>query len=142
MKKLFGTLLVAFALMSVAPAQAQVKLGVVGGLNLTKLSYDKIPDVSSDNRCGWYFGPKIEFTVPIIGLGADIAIEYSQRRLNQNVDALTSSTSTTTSNISDSKYYKTIEIPINVRYEIGLPSLASLYVATGPQFGFNVGSKN
>jgi opacity protein-like surface antigen len=35
----------------------------------------------------------------------------------------------------------TIEIPINLRYQFGFSSLASAYIATGPQFGFNVGSK-
>ena len=33
-------------------------------------------------------------------------------------------------------------IPINLRYDIGLGSLAAVYLAAGPQFGFNVGDKN
>ena len=37
---------------------------------------------------------------------------------------------------------KSINIPINLRYSIGLGSLASIYLAAGPQFGFNIGGKN
>ena len=39
----------------------------------------------------------------------------------------------------DSKY---INIPINLRYGIGLGSVASLNFFAGPQFGFNVGKKH
>ena len=35
-----------------------------------------------------------------------------------------------------------INIPINVRYGVGLGSLANIYAFAGPQFGFNVGDKN
>lgn len=134
MKKSIGTLLVMLAMLFVAsPSQAQVKFGVVGGLNLSKVSFDKIPSVSSDNRCGWYIGPKLEAKIPLIGLGVDASVQYSQRKLNGEYDP-TGDAETST--------YKSLEIPINLRYSIGLPSLASLYVATGPQFGFNIGSTN
>ena len=136
MKKIFATILVTLTLLlGVQPAKAQLSFGVVGGLNLSKLSYDNLSsNLTSDNRCGWYIGPKVEFKVPLIGLGVDAAVEYSQRRLNGEVE-------TGTSTVSSSTTLKTIEIPINLRYSIGLASLASLYVATGPQFGFNVGDK-
>lgn len=35
-----------------------------------------------------------------------------------------------------------INIPINVRYTFGLGDLAGIYIAAGPQFGFNVGDKD
>ena len=35
-----------------------------------------------------------------------------------------------------------INIPVNLRYDIGLGSLAAVYLAAGPQFGFNVGGKH
>ena len=35
---------------------------------------------------------------------------------------------------------RSIEVPINLRYTFGI-SLASVFVATGPQFGFNMGNK-
>lgn len=72
--------------------------------------------------------------VPIVGLGINAALEYNQRRLYGEVK-------NSDGTISKADYYKSIEIPINVRYSIGLASLASIYAETGPQFGFTVGNK-
>lgn len=114
-------------------ATAQVKFGLVGGWNVSKLSFDK-SIYDSSNRSGWYVGPKIWFNVPIVGLGVNAAVEYSQRRLNGKIKDKGDAVST-------SEYYKSIEIPVNVRYSLGLGSIASVYGETGPQFGFTVGDK-
>lgn len=130
MKKIFAALMLIAAFAVSVPAAAQLKFGIVGGLNLTKLSTSG-NNFSSDNRAGWYIGPKIEFTVPIVNLSIDGAVEYSQRQMNLGYDET-----------STNKQYKSIEIPINVRYTLGLGQMLGVYVATGPQFGFNVGNKN
>lgn len=114
-------------------ATAQVRFGLVGGWNVSKLSFDK-SIYDSSNRSGWYVGPKIWFNVPIVGLGVNAAVEYSQRRLNGKIKDKGDAVST-------SEYYKSIEIPVNVRYSLGLGSIASVYGETGPQFGFTVGDK-
>lgn len=128
MKKLFLALTLLLTFAWATPASAELKFGVVGGLNLSKMSFSGGDKglLSSDNRCGWYIGPKAQFTLPLIGLGLDASIQYSQRRLNSSEYEF-----------SDSQTYKSIEVPINVRYTFGLSSLVSLYAATGPQFGFN-----
>ena len=36
---------------------------------------------------------------------------------------------------------KSINIPVNVRYELGLGDMVGIYFAVGPQFGFNIGDK-
>ncbi len=102
---------------------AQFKFGLVGGLNVSKVSYKDI-SATSKSRTGWYVGPKAQFTVPIVGIGLDVAAEYSQRDLNTE---------------GKTKTYQSIEIPVNIRYQLGL-NLAKVYVMTGPQFGFQVGS--
>lgn len=132
MKKIFAALMLIAAFAVSVPAAAQLKFGIVGGLNLTKLSTSG-NNFSSDNRAGWYIGPKIEFTVPIVNLSIDGAVEYSQRQMNIGNDE---------SGLAKNEQYKSIEIPINVRYTLGLGQMLGVYVATGPQFGFNVGNKN
>lgn len=132
MKKIFAALMLIAAFAVSVPAAAQLKFGIVGGLNLTKLSTSG-NNFSSDNRAGWYIGPKIEFTVPIVNLSIDGALEYSQRQMNIGYDE---------SGLAKNEQYKSIEIPINVRYTLGLGQMLGVYVATGPQFGFNVGNKN
>lgn len=135
MKKVFVLSALLFAVVAVLPMQAQVRFGVVGGMNVSKVSFDQ-KVFNSDNRFGWFLGPKLYVKVPALGLGLDAAVEFNTRRLNTSVSDDSNNTVS-----DDSKTLQTIEIPINVRYSVGLASVASVYVATGPQFGFNVGHK-
>ena len=138
MKKTLLSLAAAVLMIAAAqPAQAQVDFGIVAGLNVTKARFHNVGDnISSSNRCGWYVGPKIVVTLPIVGLGIDASVQYSQRRINGGYeDALVYYD-------DGSACYKSIEIPINVRYGFGLPSLVYAFAFTGPQFGFTVDGKN
>lgn len=126
MKKLFTTLLVAMALMVSTAAQAQIKFGLKGGLNVTNMSFDS-DVIDQSNQEGFFVGPTVKFTLPIVGLGVDLSALYDQRDAKLNDETVSQ---------------RSINVPLNVRYGIGLGSLASVYLAAGPQFGFNVGNKN
>lgn len=121
----------AVALMTASTAQAQIKFGLKGGLNVTNMSLSK-DVVKADNQTGFFIGPTVKFTLPIVGLGIDAAALYDQRDAKLKADGETSETFS----------QRSINIPVNVRYGIGLGSMASVYLAAGPQFGFNVGKKN
>ena len=123
MKKFF-TLVVLLATMTVA-AQAQVKFGVKGGLNLTNMKFDNSA-FDKSNQTGFFIGPTINFTLPVIGLGIDASALYDQRSAEVNDEKLKQ---------------QSIQIPINLRYGFGLGNTASIYIFAGPQFGFNVGDK-
>ncbi len=123
MRKLLFTLIAFCSLMLGNTVNAQVKFGVVGGWNVSKVSYEDLQGTAK-SRSGWYLGPKAQFTLPLVGIGLDVAAEYSQRKLNAD---------------GNNKTYRSIEIPLNLRYQIGI-NLAKVYVMTGPQFGFQVGS--
>ena len=125
MKKFF-TLVVLLATMTVA-AQAQVKFGVKGGLNLTNMKFDN-SIVDKSNQTGFFIGPTINFTLPVVGLGIDASALYDQR-------------SAKIEGSDDKLKQQSIQIPINLRYGFGLGNTASLYIFAGPQFGFNIGDK-
>lgn len=134
MKKFFA--LVVFAATLVAlPAEAQLKFGVKGGLNITDMSFSR--DVlHTSNQTGFFIGPTVKFTLPIVGLGLDAAALYDQR--SAEIDDVYDGDGF----VAKRKIKQhAINIPINLRYDIGLGSLAAVYLAAGPQFGFNVGSK-
>ena len=40
------------------------------------------------------------------------------------------------------KTYHYLSLPINVKYTVGLSSIASVYLATGPQFAWNIGDRH
>lgn len=115
---------IAFAM----PAQAQVKFGLKGGLNLTSLSVDGKSDGLS-NKSGFFVGPTVKFTVPLVGLSFDASALYDQR------DAKIKGTDVTFKSQS-------IQIPLNIRYGVGLSSLVNVFAFAGPQFGFNIGDKS
>lgn len=135
MKKLFTLIVLVAATYFAVPANAQLKFGIKGGLNITDMSLSK--DVFETSNCtGFFIGPTIKFTLPIVGLGIDASALYDQREGEVNV------TSDDNTIVSTRLKQKSINIPINLRYDIGLGSLAAVYIAAGPQFGFNVGDKN
>lgn len=130
------SLLVAFAGLT-AKAQ-KFSYGIVAGYDLTKVKYsgDMKNNFSSDNKSGWYVGPKFVFST-VMGLGVDASLQYSQRKLNITQDGYyDNENGVIFGNVSQSQTYRTIEIPINLRYSIGLGSSASVFAYTGPQFGF------
>ena len=134
MKRIISSIAIAVAMLCIAlPSKAQIKLGVKGGVNVTDMSIDKkVFDAS--NQTGFFIGPTLKFSLPLTGLGIDIAALYDQRSAKIN-DA-------EENDGKETLKQQAINIPINLRYGIGLGSLASIYFAAGPQFGFNVGDKD
>ena len=128
MRKFFTLVVLVAATLVAIPAQAQFKFGLKGGLNITDMSFSS--DVlESSNRAGFFIGPTVKFTLPIVGLGVDASALYDQREAKVKG--------------TDKKLkQQAINIPINLRYDIGLGSLAAIYLAAGPQFGFNIGDKH
>lgn len=132
MKKHFIFLLAAVLVLSVQKSEARIDLGVVGGMNLNNVSFHKSvhDNLRSDNRCGWFVGPKLEVTLPLAGLGFDVSAQYTQRYVNASYD----------NGVEGTRTLKTVEVPVNLLYRVGSPKLVAAYFATGPQFGFNVGN--
>lgn len=130
MKKVLSLLVLAIAMMFAQQANAQVKFGLKGGLNVSNISFNE--DVfESSNRSGWFVGPTLKLTVPIVGLSFDASALYDQRSSKvQNVSSASGETTVK---------QQSIVVPINARYGFGLSSLANIFFFAGPQFGFNVG---
>lgn len=128
MKKILTLIVVAVAF--AMPSQAQIKFGIQAGLNMTNISVKEAasdPVAAIKSKTGFFIGPTIKFTLPIVGLGIDAAALYDQRE--GKVDG------------GETFKSQSIQVPINVRYGVGLGSLAEIFLFAGPQFGFNVGGK-
>lgn len=137
MRKFFTLVAVVAATMFAVPADAQIKFGLKGGLNITDMSFSS--DVlNTSNRTGFFIGPTVKFTLPLLGFGIDASALYDQREAE--LDDIYDEDKEI---IRGQKIkQKAINIPINLRYDIGLGSLAAVYLAAGPQFGFNIGGKH
>lgn len=108
-------------------AQAQgIKFGVKGGLDVQDMKFNENV-FNTENKLGWFVGPTLQVSLPVSGLGVDIAGLYDQKTTEVN-------------GVSIKQKY--ILVPVNARLKFGLGSSAGIYVAAGPQFAFNVGDKD
>ena len=122
MKKVVSILMVAVCCMFMATTTAQaqlIKWGVKGGVNLTKIDFD---GGNKDNMAGFFIGPMAEVTIPIVGLGVDAALLFSQKGIKANYDATKQAG---------------LDIPVNLKYTIGLGSALGIFIAAGPDFYFD-----
>lgn len=129
MKKIACMAAIAAALLFATPAQAQFCWGIKGGVNvgnndLTVLK-DKEAAFNMDNYSGFFIGPKAELRIPILGLGVEAAALYSQKGMK----------------LAEGETFKqnSFQIPLSAKYAFGLGNIANVFIAAGPEFGFNVG---
>ena len=127
MKKIFTTIVLMAAMLVDIHAKAGENFGIKGGYNITNFSLSNLSDnVAKDNQQGFFIGPSLKIGIPVLPIGFEVAALYDQR--DAKADGTTIS-------------QKSINIPVNVRYELGLGDMAGIYFAVGPQFGFNIGDK-
>ena len=127
-----------------AKAAGPLKFGIKGGVTVNDLKFNE--DIfKADNRCGYTIGLMTKFTAPIINIGFDASVMFTHRVTK--VDGLT----VIGTDMSQQKVYDGsiksdyIEIPINFRWDIGLPVIGkfvSPFLTTGPDFSFLVSKQN
>lgn len=118
----------AAVLMTAVPASAQLfRFGPKIGTQVSSMKFDESV-LDGENRAGFTGGVMVELNVPIIGLGFDLSAMYVHRsnaiKLKDGSDV-------------QSKSSDYIDIPLHVKYKIGLPivgKVLSPYVFTGPCF--------
>ena len=122
MKRILS-LVVLFSAITMTVQAQNVKFGVKGGLDIQNMKFDESV-FASENKAGWFVGPTLQVSLPIGGLGVDIAGLYDQKETEVNGETIKQ---------------KNILVPVNARLKLGLGSSAGIYVAAGPQFSFNIG---
>ncbi|MFC2813493.1 MAG: porin family protein [Prevotella conceptionensis] len=132
MKKMMKMAVLAAALTLSANASAQTKLGLKGGINTSEVSVND--DVwKTDNRLGFFIGPTVKFTLPIVGLGMDISALYEKRESKMKSED---------GKLGSVVSREQLAIPINARYSFGLGETANIFLFAGPQVAFNLGKKD
>jgi len=121
--KRFFSLVVLLSAMTMAMQAQNVKFGVKGGLDIQDMKFDETV-FDTENKMGWFVGPTLQVSLPIGGLGVDIAGLYDQKETKVNGETIKQ---------------QSILVPLNARLKLGIGNTAGLYVAAGPQFAFNVG---
>lgn len=127
MKKAFLILVSVF--MIALSANAEIKFGLRGGLNLTNMSMNS-SILNSDNQSGFYIGPTVKIGLPFVDF--DASALYDQRSLDVKVD----------NEILKDVTKKDLVLQANIRKGFGLGDVASMFFFAGPQVAFNIGGKN
>lgn len=130
MKKVIGLVGLFIMTLAILPAQAQLRFGVKGGVNISSVHLSDIPENwSSSNVTGFHVGPMLEMTVPLLGVGLETAVLYTQKGMELK---------TGDQGITESIKLDYIDIPVHLKWKFGLP-IVKVYLATGPYFDFRVG---
>lgn len=132
MSKFKHLLLVVAVLFAFVPASAQFKIGPRVGIAVNSLHFNK-EIANPENQAGFTGGLQAEFTVPLIGVGADLSVMYVHRYSKWMRDQE-----------PQSRTNDYIELPLNFKYKLKIPAISSIiapYVFTGPSFSFLVSKK-
>ena len=129
MKKFFGILLT-LTLFAVTPVAAQFNWGIKAGVNSAERP-SNLGELKSaaKGEAGWFVGPMAKVTLPIVGLGVEANLLYSQTNTEVGGETIKS---------------KCVDLPVYLRYELSLPAVNKFlepFVAAGPQWSWNVGDK-
>ena len=131
-KKILAVIMI--AILSVGVAEAKLRFGIKAGLNVNDIHLnDPMKTFESDNGTGWTAGIMTQY-ISMIGLGFDASVMYTRMNADVYFEGGTENL--------DADNHNFIEIPINLKYRIGLPvvgNIISPYIFTGPSFAFKLG---
>lgn len=135
MKKSIARIIVAaiVGISSLSASASSFKFGPVVGANINRFTTDAGALFSADNRAGFTGGLMAKFTVPLIGIGADISVMYARRSAEMTPD---------NGDPVQKVNYDYIAVPLHLRYDIGLPLVGKIItpaIFTGPNFAFRCG---
>ncbi|MDR3268456.1 MAG: PorT family protein [Tannerella sp.] len=117
-------LLCVLAFFIVPVAEAQIRFGVKGGMNIATVKFNK-EVANPENITGFQVGPMFEIVEPITGWGIDAAVLYTQKGFEW-----------------DDKRIRNdyLEVPVNLKWKIMTP-VVKPFVAAGPYVGFRIAGK-
>ncbi len=116
-------------------AQAQLKCGLTGGLNIAQihLGNNDYKDYMNRTRPGFVVGPTVIYSLPKTNFGIDASALFDLRGARSRNESLDTKVKCTS-----------FQFPINLRYSFqpAEMDMVNLFVFAGPQFGVSVGDKD
>ncbi|MDO5522560.1 MAG: porin family protein [Bacteroidia bacterium] len=133
-KKLFITGFLIFLIIGSieSTASAQLRFGIRGEVGINKPTFTE--DIYSvENMNNFKVGPTLEFMLPIVDFGIEASALYSNEKMNIK----TINEEGIRSMVEDiSNHY--IDVPLNLKYKIGLISPVKVFLAAGPYANFRL----
>lgn len=133
MKKISVLLSVLFALSMVLPANAQINLGVLGGLNLAKINVDPpMEEIELSNRIGIGIGVVLDTSI-----SKNFKLRVEPMYLQKGVEFETDEAPGGVNYQFKSAY---LEIPVMIKYTFDAKKIKP-YLIAGPTIGFCLSAK-
>ncbi len=139
MKRIIFTLLVFMTFFTASNANP-FSFGLTAGMNITKGEASNTFGWNPDSENGWFAGAQLKVTLPIIGLGLDGSLIYSQEKISIPVTEGASSSGTPKVS-SETEKVNYLAVPLHLRYDLSIPGVDLLvvpFVFTGPQAGLTL----
>ncbi len=135
MKKINFLLVALLALFIALPANAQVKLGVIGGVNIANLNGEDVGGAKIDfsNRTAFGVGGVLD-----VGLNENVALSFEPMYLQKGAEFSETDPDLGTATFTSKANY--LEVPVLLKIAFGTGS-ARPYLMAGPTIGFNLSSK-
>lgn len=133
MKKMYAFLVVLSALCVVLPADAQVNLGVVGGLNLANMDWDPLAEgVEISNLIAFGFGGVLDYN-----LNESIALRLEPMYLQKGYKSVGEMYNLM---VEGEERHTYIEFPVMIKYAFGTNEIKP-YIIAGPTIGYLLSAK-
>jgi hypothetical protein len=130
-KKLWMTGLLAILMMG-GTVSAQVRFGIRGEVGINQPSFTR--DLYSvENMNDFKVGPTLEFMLPVVDFGIEGSVLYSNEKMNVKTVS-EQGIKTIVEDISS----HSIDVPVNLKYKIGLISPVKVFLAAGPYANFRL----
>lgn len=130
-KKLWMTGLLAILMMG-GTVSAQVRFGIRGEVGINQPSFTR--DLYSvENMNDFKVGPTLEFMLPVVDFGIEGSVLYSNEKMNVKTVS-EQEIKTIVEDISS----HSIDVPVNLKYKIGLISPVKVFLAAGPYANFRL----
>lgn len=133
MKRAILALIALFSLLTI-PASAQIaRWGITGGMNVSKINWKNVDwgnlekEVNPQSEKGWYAGITGKIAIPVVGIGIDGGLVYSQEGVDSGIENY------------KSELAHSICIPLHLRYDLeiwGVEDIVIPFAMIGPQFNF------
>ncbi len=134
MKKFIKLLLIAVLLLPTTGMAQGLHWGVKGGVLGNKASTKGLShQVREENFTGFQIGPMAQYQTGFYGLTLDFSLLYVQRGLKLN-----NTSKHQTAHIKT----QSIDIPIELKWEMGLSDMFDLFLGVGPSFSFLIDKDN
>lgn len=127
-----------------AQAGGPLKFGIKGGVTVNDLKFSE-DILKADNRCGYTVGLMTKFTAPVINIGFDASVMFTHRVSKLEGFSVTDPDGVAMEVFDGTMKSDYIEIPINFRWDIGLPVVGKFvtpFLTTGPDLSFLVSKEN